>query len=134
MDRYQVYYNILEKWMRIREHNKSLQEYFGVHGYKTIAIYGLGVFARHLLYDLQNLPSEAVVNPVDIVFVFDKMGDRLGGEIKFIECIDDWPEVDAIIVTAVNDFHEIEKELSQKLDISIISIEEVITDVEAGLF
>lgn len=111
----------LDKWLCIKEDGKSILDYLYELKCDSIAIYGYGILGRHLLTELEN--SDLVVK-----YIIDR---KLVGKVKDIEVVkpeDNLPAVDAIIVTPVWDFNEIEGYLSSKCDCKILSLAEILNE------
>lgn len=69
---------------------------------------------------------------IEIAYVVDRKMDRISAETKLIskEEIPWQPEVDAIIVTAITFFDDIEEELCNMVECPIISLEDIIYELE----
>ena len=121
-EKFRIMYQMMERWMRIKQSNESLDKYFKIYGYKKIAIYGMGDIGKLLLNEIQD-------SDVQIEFGIDK-NNKVSAEIEIFKPEDDLPEVDAIIVTAIAYFDEIEKILSKKMTCPIISLEDIVYEME----
>lgn len=111
----------LDKWLSIKENNKSLLNYLDKLKCNSVAIYGYGILGRHLLTELEK-------SKVDIKYIIDR---KLTGKIRGINILkpkDDLPPVDAIIVTPVWDFNEIEEYLNSKCEYRIFSLAEILDE------
>lgn len=118
-EKFMLFYNILEQWMRLREEGKSVEQYFIDYGYKKIAVYGVAKMANHLINELNN-------SSVEIVYGIDKRADIMYGKMPIITLDAELQEVDAIVVTAVCDYEDIKKALLKKVKCPIVSLEEVV--------
>lgn len=116
------FYNILVKWIKNKQQGKKITDYFKVHDYKTIAIYGMKELGERLVDELKE-------SDVTIKYVIDKNPDKLRTKLHVLRPDDKLEEVDAIIVTAIHYFDEIENELSIKTNCHIISLEDVIYEI-----
>jgi len=56
VDRLNQYYQILNKWLRIKQRNHNLSEVLLRQGYRNIAIYGAGELGKNLFGELQQTP------------------------------------------------------------------------------
>lgn len=123
VDKFKGYYNMLLQWIDIKQEGKSLSEYFVRNNYKTIAIYGMGEMGRKLYDELKD-------SEIEIKYVIDK--DSITAyspvDVKELDDFDgeDKVEVDVVVVTATFAFDEIQKEVSEKINCPIISLEDVI--------
>lgn len=118
-DKYLKMMHVLNQWLANQQAGADISRYFEENGYHTIAVYGLSYLGERLLAALRD-------TGIEVRYCIDKRADKMFGTemVKTIE--DDLPEVDAIIVTAVYYFDEIEEELSEKVDCPIISLEDVV--------
>ena len=116
---YMEYYRILEVWMCNVENGKKIENYFHYNHYNQIALYGMGKMANHVIKELEN-------SDIKIAYAIDR---NPHGNTKFpiISSNEkEFPIVDAIIVTPTYDFINIERDLSRRLDIPVIPLNEVI--------
>lgn len=117
---YHMYF-VLTKWMTVNQNNRPVTDYLKRNNYRKIAIYGLKELGI-LLYD------EIVKAGLAVEFIIDKNADYMNVDVEtpLYTPDDSLPEADVIIVTAVHYYEEIEKELKEKVNCPIISLEEVI--------
>lgn len=118
--KYRSYFRLLNKWMEIKERKASLETYFIENHFEIIAIYGMGIMGKHLFEELKDS------NVVKIVYAIDKKSGSIESPVEVRNVSDVLPEVDAVIVTAIQEFDNIREMLSEKLRYPIISLEEVI--------
>ncbi|MCI8504527.1 MAG: hypothetical protein HFH00_12000 [Dorea sp.] len=118
-DKYLKMMHVLNQWLANQQAGVNIGRYFEENGYHTIAVYGLSYLGERLLAALRE-------TDIDVRYCIDRRADKMSGmgQVKTIE--DELPEVDAILVTAVYYFEEIEEELSEKVDCPIISLEDVV--------
>lgn len=122
VDKFKAYYNMLNQWLIVKQEGKSLEKYFLANSYNTIAIYGMGEMGNRLLDELEN-------SSVKVAYAIDKDAETTYSEIEVLEISDELPEVDAIVVSAIFAFDEIEETLNEKVSCDIISLEDVIYEV-----
>ena len=124
IERLRPYYNILNHWLLLKQQHKSVEGYFTDNSIHTIAIYGIAELGKRLYIDIAEMPS------VEVVYVIDLgIGEAIKAvfpDIKVLSMNDDLPKVDAIIVTPVFAFEEIKRDLSQRTNTHVVSIEEVV--------
>ncbi|MCM1499966.1 MAG: hypothetical protein NC124_16000 [Clostridium sp.] len=120
IDKFKGYYNMLNQWLVLKQEGKSLEQYFVDNQYKTVAIYGMGEMGNRLYDELKGS------NKVKIKYAVDKNANSTYAELEVLESVDDLPEVDIIIVTAIFAFDEIEEELSQKSSCPVVSLDDVV--------
>lgn len=122
ISKFKNYYNMLNQWLSIKQKDQSLEVYFKDNGYKTIAIYGLGEMGYRLYDELKN-------SSIQILYAIDQKAEDIYSEIDIVGKEDDFKSVDVIVVSATFAYEEIKKELEQKTDITIISLEDVIFSI-----
>lgn len=120
VDKFKSYYNMLNQWLILSKEGKTLEKYFVDNGYKTIAIYGMGEMGNRLYDELKDSKV------VEIKYAIDKNAAGTYSELDVIDVDDEMEEVDAVVVTAVFAFDEIEEELSAKVDCPVVSLEDVV--------
>ncbi len=119
VNKFRSYYEMLNRWLVLKLNNEKIETYFLNNGYKKLAIYGMGEMGNRLLEDLTG-------SDVEIVYGIDKNISGVISKLEVFQPDEDFPEADVIVVTAVFDYDEIQKNLSSKCNINIISIEDVI--------
>lgn len=122
IEKFRTYYNLLNKWLSIKQLNGKLSEYFNSNGYKSIAIYGMGELGKQLQKELEN-------TDINVKYAVDEdLNNSVYNNIKIIGKEDNWSPVDAVIVTAVFAYSEIKDNIKEKYNYSIISLEEVVNN------
>ncbi len=116
------FYDLLIRWMNIHRNGDSLASFFTDKGYKTIAIYGMRELGLELLKELRN--SDAGVK-----YGIDRDADNLHIEIPVYKPEDDLEDVDAIVVTAIHYYNDIEPLLRDKLKCDVYSLDDVIYEL-----
>lgn len=120
-EKFRIMYHMMERWMRIKQRGDSLKIYFEVNEYKKIAIYGMGDIGRLLLNEMNELG-------IDVVYGIDK-NVNVTDMINVYSPDSNLPEVDAIVVTPIAYFDDIEGMLSTKVQCPIISMEDIVYEV-----
>jgi lactate dehydrogenase-like 2-hydroxyacid dehydrogenase len=120
-EKFRIMYQLMEHWMRIKQRKGSLAEYFEAYGYKRIAIYGMAEIGYILLKELKE-------TDIEVIYGIDK-NPNISSTVRVISPESELPEVDAIIVTAIAYYDEIEELLRKKSDIKIISLEDVVYEI-----
>ena len=98
---------MMNQWVKVKQEGKNLASYFEYNGYKKIAIYGMSYAGETLLSELKG-------TDVQVAYGIDR---------NTLE------PVDAVVVTAITFFDEIESKLSDKVNCPIISLEDVLYEV-----
>lgn len=115
-------YLMMNQWVRVKQEGKNLSSYFEKNGYKRIAIYGMHYVGETLLDELKG-------TSVQVVYAIDKDADGIYTDIDVVTVEDALDEVDAIVVTAITFFDEIEEVLREKVSSPIISLEDILYEI-----
>ena len=115
-------FKMMAQWVKVKQKGKSLADYFERNGYKKIAIYGMSYAGETLLDELKD-------SGVAVAYGIDKNADSIYADVDVVTIDDDLEGVDAVVVTAITFFDEIEEQLSEKVDCPIISLEDVLYEV-----
>ncbi len=113
---------MMNQWVQVKQEGKKLADYLSEHGYKNIAIYGMSYAGETLVNELRG-------TDIHISYGIDKKAGTLYSDVELLLLEDDLKEVDAIIVTAITFFDEIEEKLSQRLSCPIISLEDILYEI-----
>jgi len=122
IDKFKLYYNLLNQWLMIKQEGKNLEQFFLDKNYHSIAIYGMGEMGNRLYEELKG-------TSIEVKYAIDKNAGKTYSELEVVELEDDLKKVDVIVVSAVFAFDEIEVELSEKMDCPIISLEDVVYEL-----
>lgn len=121
-DKHLALYLMMNQWVKVKQEGKNLSFYFEKNGYKKIAIYGMNYVGETLLEELKG-------TGVEVAYAIDKNAERIYADIDVYTPDDDLGQVDAVVVTAITFFDEIEELLSDKTDCPVISLEDVLYEV-----
>ena len=120
-EKFRIMYQLMEKWMRIKQKGQSIETYFNTYGYKNIAIYGLGDIGKLLIIELKD-------SSVNVVYGIDRNANATDA-IKIVSPNEDLENVDVIVVTAIAYFGEVDQLLSEKVQCPVISFEDIIYEL-----
>ncbi len=121
-DKHLELFLMMNQWVKVKQEGKNLSSYFDQNSYKRIAIYGMGYAGETLVEELKG-------SDIEILYGIDKKAGSLYADMDIVSLDDVLEEVDAIVVTAITYFNEIEEELSRKVDCPILSLEDVLYEV-----
>lgn len=121
-DKHLALFLMMNQWVRIKQEGKSLASYFENNNYKKIAIYGMSFAGETLVEELKG-------TDITIAYGIDKKADSIYADVDIVSMEDDLDEVDAVVVTAITFFDEIEEQLSDKISCPIISLEDVLYEI-----
>ena len=113
-EKYYLYYNLLNNWMKQKEKGESIAEKLQQRGIQEIAVYGMGDIAKHLQNELSGTNiivkyaiDKSILSVIDIDTYFPDS---------------ELPKVDAVIVTPIMDYENIYSLLRKKMSCPIICI------------
>lgn len=115
-------YLLMNQWVKVKQKNKSIVEYLRDSGYKKIAVYGMNYVGETLIDELKG-------SDIRVVYGIDKNASDIYSDIDVVTPDEELANVDAVIVTPITFFSEIEDMLSLKMDCPILSIEDILYDV-----
>lgn len=121
-DKHLALFLMMNQWVAVKQEGKSLTEYFENNNYHSIAIYGMSYAGERLLEELKN-------SSIEVKYGIDKNASGIYSDIELVTVDDKLEEVDAVVVTPIFFFDEIEKELSDKINCPIISLEDILYEV-----
>lgn len=121
-DKHLALYLMMNQWVKVKQEGKSISSYLEQEGYKRIAIYGMHYVGETLLNELKD-------TGIEVIYAIDRKAEQIYAEISVISTEDSLEEVDAIIVTAITFFDEIEEKLAEKVSCPIISLKDILYDI-----
>lgn len=113
---------MMNQWVKVKQQGKNLTAYFERNGFKKIAIYGMSYAGETLVEELRG-------SNVEVAYGIDQKADTIYADVDIVTMEGDLDEVDAIVVTAITFFDEIEEKLSEKVSCPIISLEDILYEV-----
>lgn len=121
-DKHLVLFLMMNEWVRVKQEGKNLASYFEKNGFQRIAIYGMSYAGETLVNELKG-------TSVTVAYGIDKNASEMYSGMQIVSVEDDLEEVDAVVVTAITFFEEIEEKLSEKVDCPVISLEDILCEV-----
>lgn len=121
-DKHLALFLLMNQWVKVKQDGKDIPAYLLEQGYKKIAIYGMSYVGETLYHELES-------SAVEVVYAIDKKAEGMYADVDLLSPDDELPEVDAVIVTPVFFFDEIEEMLASKMDADIVSIEDILYEV-----
>lgn len=113
---------MMRQWVKVKQEGKNLADYFEKNRYGKIAVYGMGYVGETLIDELKK-------TGITVLYGIDRKVNSLCMDLKIVSIDEDLDEVDAIVVTPITFFDEIEKALSKKVSCPVISLEDVLYEV-----
>jgi hypothetical protein len=121
-DKHLSLFLMMNQWVKVKQEGKNLALYFEKNGYKKIAVYGMSYAGETLLDELKG-------SSIQVAYGIDKKADDICADVSVVSVDSSLDEVDAVVVTAITFFDEIEEILLEKLDCPIISLEDILYEV-----
>ena len=122
MKKFESYYLLLSGWLRLTQKGRNLSEWFEDTDNRNIAIYGMGEIGERLIDELNN-------QNVNIVYGIDQSRtDQIRG-IPVFTLQDKLPDADIIVVTVPGYFDEIKENIGHFLNINVVSIQQVVSEL-----
>lgn len=121
-DKHLTLFLMMKQWVKVKQEGKFLASYFEKNGYKKIAIYGMSYAGETLVEELKG-------TDIQIAYGIDRNADSIYADLDILSMEENLGEVDAIVVTAITFFDEIEEKLSKKVSCPIISLEDILYEV-----
>lgn len=123
-DKFKNQYEMLLKWMQNNQGQKQLTEYFVLSQLNKIVIYGCGTLGQLFLNEIKDSSD------VDVLYFIDKNAagsENNGLSVIGLEDMDKINEADAVIITPISYYDEIEQDLLKAgLKTDIISLEDIV--------
>ena len=104
-DRYRGYWTAMDFWIGLMETGGSIAAWLRAQGIRNVAIYGLGMLGKHLLYQLQQAGFP-------VLYAIDQQTELGHGDITVFALDAELPQVDAVLVTVLYDYPRIHAALS----------------------
>ena len=121
-DKHEALFLMMNQWVKLKQEGKNVTEYFKKNGYHRIAVYGMSHAGQRLIDELKD-------TEIEVAYGIDKNVEAIYADIVLQTMEEEFEEVDAIVVTAITFYYEIEEELSKKVNCPILSLEDIIFEV-----
>lgn len=118
-----LFYDVLVSWINLLQNGEKIEAILRKRGYHSIAIYGMAELGQLLL-------NELLKTNIEVKCLIDQKADMLEFNTKIVKPTEFDECVDAIIVTAVYNFSEIEKQMTSISECVCISLEELVCQME----
>lgn len=120
---YTITAKCFDQWMSLREKNICISEYLQRYGVIHVAIYGHGMLGRHIITELEG--TDIVID-----YIIDRNSNRRKSlRYDVISPDDNLPQVDAVIVTIVDEFDNIYQMLKGRINCKFFSLYEIVSEL-----
>lgn len=121
-DKHLALFRMMSQWVAVKQEGKNLADCLKKMGYREIAVYGMSYAGERLVAELKD-------TDVKIKYGIDQNANNLRSGLQIYSPEDELEKVDAVVVTPIFFFDEIEEKLRGKTDCPIISLEELLYEV-----
>lgn len=113
---------LYDQWIQTKQEGKTIIDYFHDNDIKSLAIYGMSFVGQRLYEELKE-------SDIEVSYAIDKNAASIYADIDILDPNDVLPQTDAIVVTAVYFYNEIEEMLEGKTDARILSFEDILYEL-----
>lgn len=113
---------LLDLWIQQKQRNKLMSVFFERNHFHRIAVYGMNDLGKRVVDELRETSTT-------VVYAIDKRAGRIDEDLRVVHPEEELDTVDAIVVTPVFYFEEIERQLMSKTSCPILSLEDVINNL-----
>ncbi|MCR5502228.1 MAG: glycosyltransferase family 4 protein [Lachnospiraceae bacterium] len=114
---------LLNHWLWLKQNDISISAYFHNRGYRTVAVYGLGILGERLLDEMQKFG-------IEVSYIIDRNADSRNSDIPIFKDIQEGMIVDAVVVTVAINYEKVFEQLHKLTAAPIIWIGDVIYSAE----
>lgn len=119
VSKYICLFKFANEWNKLKQKGIGIEKYFKDKGYYSIAIYGMGDLGERFADEIKN-------TDISIKYAIDRSRKCRYTDIEIKNIDEILPKVDAVVVTPIYNFWEIQPSLRDKVKCPIISLEDVI--------
>lgn len=115
-------FELIDKWLFLEQENKiDFKNYFKINGINSVAIYGMAALGKHVLVQLrrEGMPP---------LFGIDRYVGQFGDDFKIYRPEENFPVVDAVIITAY-DVITVREQMKDKCKGNLIALEDMIDEM-----
>ncbi len=113
---------MMNEWVRVKQEGKNLDSYFNRNGYHKIAVYGMSYAGETLINELKG-------TDIEVAYGIDRNADSIYADIDVVVPENVQNDVDAVVVTAIAFYDEVEEMLSRNVSCPVISLEDILYEM-----
>ncbi len=121
-DKHLAMFLMMNQWVRLKQNGRNIAEYLKEENYRNIAVYGMSYIGETLVEELK-------YTDIHVAYGIDNNAALSCSDPKIVSMEDKLAETDAVVVTAIASFREIQEMLSKKVHCPIISLEDIVYDI-----
>ena len=113
------YLNMMNQWLILKQEGKGFDKYLKRQGYNTVAVYGMGIYGRHVIRELQG-------TEIRISYGIDRKKIMPYKNVEVLQPTERMSPVDAIINTVLCEHVNIKSYLAQICESPVLSLEDIV--------
>lgn len=110
---------MMNQWFILKHEGKGIDRYLNKKGCSTVAVYGMAVYGRHVIRELQG-------SNIKVLYGIDRRKLSPYMDIAVLPPTEKLPPVDIIINTVLGDHANIQSDLAKLTDSPVVSLEDVV--------
>lgn len=123
LDKFKKQFFILNAWMNLENKGLTVEGYLKKNGYNNVAIYGYGYIGKQM-------HGHLVRENIEVAYVIDQNAAFLETDVPAYTLEDDFPKVDLIIVTLMENEQVVIRKIKEKMSLDVLSIKALLNELE----
>lgn len=115
------YLDMMNQWLILKQEGKSIINYLDKLGYHTVAVYGMALYGRHIIRELQG-------TNIVVAYGMDRKNKKAYKGIEVLQPVGELPYADVIINSVIHDHMNIKNTLANITDIPVLCLEDIVFD------
>ena len=115
------YLDMMNQWLILKQEGKSIGNYLDKRGNHTVAVYGMALYGRHIIRELQG-------TDIVVAYGMDRKKMNAYKGIEVLQPIGELPYVDVIINSVIHDHINVKNTLANITNIPVLCLEDVVFD------
>ena len=120
-------YMLMNDWTHAKQKGKNLADYFRLHNYKHIAIYGMNYVGETLISELKD-------SEIQVICGIDQNAENLSAGISVVAPSEYQDCADVIVVTPITFFDDIYDNMVKVVSCPIVSMEDILYEALKDMF
>lgn len=116
---YSQFYHVMDAWVELYQKGIRVSDVLYNQGIRSVAIYGNGKLGKRIYKELIN-------SSVEVKYIIDNNAKKFLMDIPVYSINSKLPKIDLIIVTVIQEYENIKKQLSKVCNYTIKSLEDII--------